>query len=110
MTTEEKILFDAFNHAGNELGFDKSELSRVIGVSNSITDSIKPDSKQGERAILFVRCYRAVFGLLGSDSAVLQHWFAVRNHGTGGIPKEQVKTVKGLHRVLTYLDAMRGEI
>jgi hypothetical protein len=35
---------------------------------------------------------------------------ATHNHHTGGVPREQIRTVTGLTRVLEYVDAMRGKL
>ena len=69
-----------------------------------------PASKAGELALLVVRCYRALYVLVGGDAAAMRHWMRTENRHTGGVPAEQMKTVAGLVAVLEYLDAMRGKL
>jgi len=66
--------------------------------------------KAGELALLFVRCYRGLFVLMGGRLEDMRHWMHTPNRDTGGIPAEQVRSVQGLARVVEYLDAMRGKV
>jgi hypothetical protein len=106
------ILAEAFSNAGRQIGFSQAELGEIIGKDRSAISRgrIDPDTKSGELALLFVRCYRALFVLVGGDPAQMRHWMRTPNHGTGGIPAEQVKHVPGLVEVLQYLDAIRGKL
>ncbi len=111
-TDQAGILAEALSNAGQQLGLNQSELGEIIGKDRSAISRgrIDPASKSGELALLFVRCYRALFVLVGGDPAQMRHWMHTPNHGTGGIPAEQVKRIAGLVEVVQYLDAIRGKL
>lgn len=106
------VLAEAYANAGKYLGLTQSDLGAIIGKDRSSISRgrITPESKAGELAMLFIRCYRALHVLVGGDPAQMQHWMHTENLHTGGIPAEQVKSIQGLSRVLDYLDAIRGKL
>lgn len=106
------VLAEALANAGRQLGMSQAELGEVVGKDRSAISRgrIDPDSKAGELALLLIRCYRALYVLVGGDAAHMRHWMQTENRHTGGVPAEQVKTVQGLITVLEYLDAMRGKL
>ncbi len=106
------VLAEAFVSAGRQLGMNQADLGEVIGRDRTVVSRgrIDPGSKAGELALLFIRCYRALFVLVGGDAGQMRHWMHTENLHTGGIPAEQVKSVQGLVGVLEYLDAMRGKL
>ena len=106
------VLAEAFINAGKNLAMSQAELGDIIGKDRSAISRarIDPGSKPGELALLFIRCYRALFVLVGGDYQQMQHWMYTENLYIGGIPAEQIKSVQGLVAVLEYLDAMRGKL
>jgi hypothetical protein len=106
------VLAEAFANAGKYLGLTQADLGQIIGKDRSAVSRgrIDPDSKDGELALLFIRCYRALYVLVGGDAGHMQHWMKTANLHTGGVPAEQVKRIQGLVSVLEYLDAMRGKL
>ena len=107
----DKVLSKALVNAGKALGLSQAELGQVIGKDRSnFRRGLDPHSKAGELALLFIRCYRSLYALVGGRSADMQHWMHTENRHTGGIPAEQIKTVTGLARVVEYLDAIRAKI
>lgn len=106
------VLAQAFGNAGQKIGLNQTDLGKIIGKDRSAVSRgrIDPESKAGELALLFIRCYRALYALTGGDPEKMAHWMHTENHHTGGVPAEQVKTVLGLVSVLEYLDALRGKI
>ena len=107
-----QTLTKAFLNAGKDLGLNRAALGQVIGKDRSTLTrgQIDPDSKAGELALMLVRCYRALFVLVGGEPEQMRHWMHASNHNTGGVPAEQILTVQGLARVTEYLDAMRGKV
>ena len=110
-----RVLTRAVLRASERLGLAQSDLAKTIGVSDASVSrlfsqrrTIDPLSKEGELAILFVRLYRSLDGLLGGDDPN-KKWFQAHNHHLQGTPAELVKTVQGLVDVIQYLDAMRGK-
>ncbi len=106
-----EVLAEALINAGRLLGMTQADLGAVIGRDRSVISRgrIDPDSKAGELALLFIRCYRALFALVGGDPEHMRHWMHTANYHTGGIPAEQVKSVQGLVGVHAYLDALRSK-
>lgn len=111
-TTEDAVLGKALRRAGEALGLSQRELGAIIGKDRSVISRgrVDADSKAGELALLLVRCYRALYVLVGGEPAQMRHWMHTENRHTGGVPAEQVKTVQGLTRVVEYLDAVRGKV
>lgn len=106
------VLAEALSNAGKNLGMSQADLGEIIGKDRTVISRgrIDPGSKAGELALLFIRCYRALFVLVGGEPQHMRHWMQTENLHTGGIPAEQIKTVQGLMTVLEYLDAMRGKV
>jgi hypothetical protein len=106
-----RVLAAALVNAGKELGLTQAALGAVIGRDRTALSrgQLDPDSKPGELALLLIRAYRALFALVGGDSAVMRHWMHTENLHTGGVPAEQIRSVQGLTRVVEYLDAIRGK-
>ena len=106
------VLAEALINAGRQLGMRQADLGEIIGKDRTVISRgrIDPGSKAGELALLFIRCYRALYVLVGGNAQQMRHWMRTENLHTGGIPTEQVKSVQGLTRVLEYLDAMRGKL
>lgn len=103
------ILTKALLNAGKVLGLSQAELGRMIGKDRtSLARGLDPESKAGELALLFIRCYRSLYALVGGRSEDMRHWMQTPNRDTHGVPAEQVMTVQGLVGVVEYLDAMRG--
>lgn len=106
------VLGEALLAAGRALGMTQADLGQVVGKDRSAISRgrIDPVSKAGELALLLIRCYRALYVLVGGDPAQMRHWMHTPNQHTGGVPAEQIKSVAGLAGVLEYLDGMRGKL
>ena len=106
-----QVLSKALLNAGKELGISQTTLGKVIGKDRtSISRGVEPTSKAGELALIFIRCYRSLYVLVGGKAADMKHWMHTENRHTGGIPAEQLKSIQGLTRVTEYLDALRGKV
>ncbi|GAB5413760.1 MAG: hypothetical protein Cons2KO_13630 [Congregibacter sp.] len=97
--------------AAEELGISKSALGDIIGRDRTtiVRNGIDPESKAGELALIFIRIYRSLYALMGGDTENMRHFLHTENRGTHGVPAEQLRHVRGLIAVSTYLDAMRGK-
>ncbi len=106
------VLGEALLGTGKALGLTQADLGQVVGKDRSAVSRgrIDPQSKAGELALLLIRCYRALYVLVGGDPAQMRHWMHTPNLHLGGVPAEQVKTVSGLAGVVEYLDGMRGKL
>ena len=114
-TRAPKVLARALRRAAENLGMSQGDLAKTIGVSDASVSrifseqrTIDPHSKEGELAVHFLRLYRSLDGIVGSDEAA-RKWFHAPNRHLEGTPAELVKTVQGLFDVIQYLDAMRGK-
>jgi hypothetical protein len=101
-TNTASVLTEALLNAGKQLGMSQADLGAVIGKNRTAISrgGIDPGSKAGELALLFIRCYRALYVLVGGNPEQMRHWMETENLHTGGIPAEQIKSVQGLATVL----------
>jgi len=108
---EKRVLSKALINAGKALGLNQEEIGNIVGRDRtSLSRGIDPHSKNGELALLLIRCYRSLYVLTGGANKNLHHWMHTYNQHTNGIPAEQVKSIVGLNLVIEYLDAMRGKV
>jgi transcriptional regulator with XRE-family HTH domain len=113
--TAPAVLTKALERAAERLGFTDREVAAVLGVSPSSvsrlfhgTRTIDPESKEGELALVFLRVFRSLDGLLGGDGEQSRRWLRAYNRHVAGVPADLVQTAQGLVRVADYLDALRG--
>ncbi len=71
--------------------------------------AISLKSKEAELALMLVRVYRSLDGILGEDREAMRAWFHGKNRHLRGVPAELIRKTDGLVRVLEYLDAMRAK-
>lgn len=109
------VLAKALERAAQRLDLSDREVAAVLGVSPSSVSrlsrglrTIAPQSKEGELALLFLRVFRSLDGLLGGDAEQSRRWLRAYNHHVAGVPAELLQTTQGLVRVADYLDALRG--
>lgn len=108
------VLTKAAIRAAEILGLKRKELAEVLGLSESTLSrlvrrgEIRPATKTGELALLFVRVFRGLDALVGGDREKARAWLRAENEHLGGVPRELLGDVVGLVHVLDYLDAMRG--
>lgn len=106
-----QVLGKAALRAIKSLGLTQQDLAETIGRHRSkLAKGIDPNSKQGELAMMVIRCYRSLYALLDGNTDHIAHWMKTQNRGTGGVPATQIKQINGLYRVQTYLDAMRAKV
>ena len=109
------VLTKAFMRAIRALKLSNATAAHIIGVSPSkvsrlgTTAEIRPDAKEGELALLFLRVFRCLETLFGGNREQAQAWFHAANSHLRGVPAELVQTSEGLVNVARYLDAMRGQ-
>ena len=108
------VLTRAVERAAGAFDLSNRELAAVLGVSPASLSRlargrrIRPESKEGELALLFLRVFRSLDALLGGDAESCRQWLRSYNHHLAGVPAELLRTVSGLVGVAEYLDAMRG--
>lgn len=62
-----------------------------------------------ELAILFFRTYRSLHTITGNNSDSIK-WLKSFNHSFATTPLDKMQSVEGLVRVVSYLDAHRGNV
>ena len=111
------VLSRATVRAAQLLAVSQADLADILGVSAATMSRIanghkrlEPGSKSWQLAALFVRLFRALDAIVGSDDAAARAWMCGDNHGLGGVPLELIREPAGLARTVDYLDAARARI
>jgi len=111
------VLSRATVRAARFLGVAQAELAQVIGVSDATLSRLAngqkyldPGSKPWQLAALFVRLFRSLDAIVGSDDAAAQAWLRGDNQALGGVPLALIREPAGLVRTVDYLDAARARI
>ena len=114
---DDSVLTKAFFRAGEILAFSRKELARILGISEASLSRLarrqsmlSPEARDGEIALAFLRIFRSLDALLGGREADMRLWFDSPHRYLGMPPRERVKSLEGLFDVVTYLDAMRGQV
>jgi len=114
---EGAVLSKAVVRATAFLRLSNAAVARVLGLSestisrmNSGSFAISPDTKPFELAQLFVRLFRSLDAIMGSDDAASQSWLRTDNIALGGKPIDLIQNVTGLLTVLQYVDSRRAPI
>jgi hypothetical protein len=111
------VLSRATVRAARFLGVAQAELAEVIGVSGATLSRVAsgqkqldPGSKPWQLAGLFVRLFRSLDAIVGSDDAAARAWLRGENSALGGVPLRLIRDPAGLVRTVDYLDAARARI
>ncbi|HET9330630.1 MAG TPA: MbcA/ParS/Xre antitoxin family protein [Steroidobacteraceae bacterium] len=111
------VLSRATVRAARFLGVAQADLAQVIGVSDATLSRLAngqkvldPGSKPWQLAALFVRLFRSLDAIVGSDDAAAQAWLRGDNQALGGVPLALIREPAGLVRTVDYLDAARARI
>jgi len=112
---ESRVVTKATLRAADRLGIKNKVLARIIGLSEPTISRMSkgayllpPDSKAFELAVLFVRFYRSLDGIIGGDDSVAADWLKNKNTVLDGIPLEVIQSVSGLANAIEYLDSRRA--
>jgi hypothetical protein len=111
------VLARATVRAARFLALAQSEVAGIIGVSGATLSrlangqkQLDPGSKPWQLAALFVRLFRSLDAIVGSDDAAARAWLRGENAALGGVPAELIRDPAGLVRTVDYLDAARARI
>jgi uncharacterized protein (DUF2384 family) len=111
-----QVLTRAALRAAEILDVPQRTLADIIGVSPSTISraanggaSVDPATKAGELTRLWVRVFRSLDAIVGSNDAAARAWLNGANAAFGGAkPIDRLRSAEGLIHVLHYLDTARG--
>ena len=113
--SEGAVVTKAALRAAGLMGLSNKTLARILGLSEasvsrmgSGTYTLAPGEKPFERAVLFVRFYRALDAVVHGDDEVARAWLANPNTALGGQPLTLIQSVSGRVHAVAYLDARRA--
>jgi uncharacterized protein (DUF2384 family) len=99
------------------LAITQSSLAQILGLSASTVSrmangayTLDDQKKEWELGALFVRLFRSLDAVIGSNDSAARDWLQSPNHALLGRPIELIRSTEGLVRVVQYLDAARGRI
>jgi hypothetical protein len=110
------VLTKAVKAAAARLGLRNRDLAGILGASEASISrlrgdrTVRPGSREGELAALFIRLFRSLDALVGGDELKARRWFHAENVHLRGVPAHRVRSIEGLVDVVHYLDAMRGKL
>ncbi|MGB6308952.1 MAG: MbcA/ParS/Xre antitoxin family protein [Steroidobacteraceae bacterium] len=112
-----RVLTGAVLRASALLDITQSGLAQILGLSPSTVSRMANGSyvldvqrKEWELGALFVRLFRSLDALIGSNDAAARVWLNGANQALAGRPIELIRSTEGLVRVVQYLDSARGRI
>lgn len=117
-TNPARVLTKAALRAADILEIPQRTLAEIIGVSASTISRaahggtpVDPDSKAGELTKLWVRVFRSLDAIVGSNDVAARAWLNSANAAFGGKkPVERLRSAEGLIHVLHYLDSARARL
>jgi len=114
---EATVVTKAALRAAERLRIKNKALARILGLSEPTLSRMSkgvyvltPESKAFELAVLFIRFYRSLDGIVGGDDSVAADWLRNTNTVLDGTPLELIQSVAGLTNAIDYLDSRRAVV
>ena len=111
------VLTSAVMRACALLDITQSSLAQILGLSPSTVSrmangayTLDDQKKEWELGALFVRLFRSLDAVIGSNDEYARRWLSGENRGLKGRPIDLIRSTEGLVRVVQYLDAARGRL
>ena len=111
------VLTGAVVRASALLRMTQAHLGLILGVSAATVSrmahgaySLEEGKKEWELGALFVRLFRSLDALVGSNDSAACAWLTGYNLALAARPVDLIRTTEGLVRVVQYLDAARGRV
>ena len=111
-----KVLTKAVIRAAKSLELNQSKVAATLGVSDPTVSRmfaekyfLDPERKEWELGALFVRLFRSLDSIVGSDEKA-RLWLNSESKALAARPADLLPQAEGLIRVLHYLDSARGRI
>jgi antitoxin Xre/MbcA/ParS-like protein len=115
--SDDAVLSKAVARAADLWKLTNESLGDIIGVSASTASRLRagawklePKTKPFELAQFFVRLFRSLDSLMGSDDDAAVSWLDGSNSDLGGRPIELIRSIKGLTEVANYVDDFRARV
>lgn len=107
-----KVITKALINLKNQIDITNECLGNVLDVDSDAAENLIPESnpitiEQRKAALLLIRVYSSVYGILGGDSKAIKHWLNTHNTHLNGIPIKLIQTPAGLSKVVKYLEATK---
>ena len=106
----ENIFFLGLLNAMTELGINREDLGKIIGMDvtsvNELIDSAElgPYLEKSQLPMYVIRIHLALRGKMGKNRKDQQHWLRTENKHLKGIPIVLMNNEEGLLHVLGYLE------
>jgi hypothetical protein len=114
---ESGLLTKATIRAADRLFVNSAALARILGLSQPTISRMRNGpyrlergTKAFELAVLFVRLYRSLDGIVAGDDSVAGDWLKNKNTALNGVPLELIQSISGLANVIEYLDSRRAVV
>lgn len=114
---DEAVLSKAVANAAGLWGLSNDRLGKIIGVSGPTASRLRAGSwrlqrgtKPFELSQYFVRLFRSLDSLMGSDDKASVSWLKSRNTDLDGRPIDLILTIRGLTEVTDYVDDFRAQV
>ena len=117
VSDEAVLLTNTVLRAADRLGIKNAALAKILGLSGPTISRMRGGKYRLERgqkpfelAVLLIRLYRSLDGIVGGDDKVAADWLTNKNTVLDGVPLELIQSVSGLANVIHYLDARRAVV
>jgi hypothetical protein len=111
------VLTTAVMRAAALYDITQSALAQILGLSPSTVSrmangayTLDDQKKEWELGALFVRLFRSLDAVIGSNDTAARGWLNGNNGGLKARPIDLIRSTEGLVRVVQYLDAARGRL
>jgi transcriptional regulator with XRE-family HTH domain len=111
------VLTSAVIRACALLEITQSSLAQILGLSPSTVSrmangayALDDQKKEWELGALFVRLFRSLDAVIGSNDESARRWLNGENSALKARPVDLIRSTEGLVRVVQYLDAARGRL
>ncbi len=112
-----RVLTGAVLRAAALLELNQARVAEILGLSAATISrmangsyALDANKKEWELAALFVRLFRSLDSLVGSNDETARAWLNGENRGLGDKPVNLIRSAEGLVRAVHYLDAARSRI
>ena len=112
-----RVLTSAVLRAALLLELNQGRVAIILGTSAATVSrmasgsyALDANKKEWELAALFVRLFRSLDAVVGSNDAAARAWLNGENTALGGKPVDVIRSAEGLVRAVHYLDAARGRV